>query len=303
MKTSAIILGLLLSANCTKGQSDTTISFEGVSTLIQIDTSYADNIWQIGSPNKVVFDSAYSAPNTIVTDTVAFYPVNNLSSFTLQIPFLNSIDMVDVNFRHKYDTQAGQDGGYIELSCDSGNTWHILHSGLFQEVDSTNIPYDAYIYSESDTLYNGKPAFSGQSTEWDWGNISFPCMVAKTDMYCLLRFTFSSDSVDSQHDGWMIDDISIMHIVCSGIEETTRSNVSISPNPISDKAVFQLLEDLQVRDGLIEVFDSYGRIVDTRKGITGNRFEYNVNGIKSGIYSYRLVDGDNFLSSGKFVVK
>ncbi|MDA3953800.1 MAG: transposase [Bacteroidales bacterium] len=34
-------------------------------------------IWQIGTPNKTFFDSAYSSPNAIITDTVNYYPINN----------------------------------------------------------------------------------------------------------------------------------------------------------------------------------------------------------------------------------
>lgn len=302
MKATIITLSFLFSIILVKGQSDTTINFEGFSTLIEIDTSNADNIWQIGSPNKVVFDSSYSAPNAIVTDTIGFYPANNLSTFTYEF-VLNGAN-INIFFTHKYHSQEGQDGGYIELSCDNGNTWqHLFFNPSIQEVDSTGFYYTSNLYSESDTIFNGKPAFSGQSTDWHSAHIAFPCMVAKTDLDCLLRFTFSSDSVGSQHEGWLIDDISISYFWCSGIEEHPQNKVFIAPNPISDKAIFQLLDDLQIRNGTLTVFDTFGRSVDNRQRVVGNRFEYDATGLKSGIYSYRLVDEDHFSATGKFVVK
>jgi len=52
-----------------------TISFEAGQHLITIDTQ-ANNIWQVGKPAKSQFNSAYSIPNAIVTDTLHPYPSN-----------------------------------------------------------------------------------------------------------------------------------------------------------------------------------------------------------------------------------
>src|SRR5690606_28661361 len=58
--------------------------FDGNDTLtghrLQIDTG---SIWQIGPPQKSVFDSAATNPNVIVTDTINTYPINDTSSFTV----------------------------------------------------------------------------------------------------------------------------------------------------------------------------------------------------------------------------
>src|SRR5687768_4104081 len=64
--------------------------FDGADTAyesslnISIDTA-AGNIWQIGIPQKVIFDSAATVPNAIVTDTINNYPVNNTSTFTISV--------------------------------------------------------------------------------------------------------------------------------------------------------------------------------------------------------------------------
>ena len=60
------------------------IDFESIYDHIGIDTSEY-NIWQIVKPQKQFFDSAYSRPLAIITDTLLFYPDTNHSYFDLYI--------------------------------------------------------------------------------------------------------------------------------------------------------------------------------------------------------------------------
>ncbi len=47
--------------------------------IFQVDTiSNPINIWEIGSPNKTGFDSAYSYPNVIITDRLKPDPANDI---------------------------------------------------------------------------------------------------------------------------------------------------------------------------------------------------------------------------------
>src|ERR1041384_4098256 len=54
------------------------------SIIIMLDTS-STNIWQIGRPQKIIFDSAATFPNALVTDTINNYPDSNVSRFTFKI--------------------------------------------------------------------------------------------------------------------------------------------------------------------------------------------------------------------------
>src|SRR6266478_1466792 len=79
---------------------------------VYIDTTLSGNIWQIGRPQKVFFDSAFTRPNAIVTDTINYYPKNNVSEFILKTPtFLLCCGGVIMRFFHKYDTDTLADGG------------------------------------------------------------------------------------------------------------------------------------------------------------------------------------------------
>jgi len=58
-------------------------NFETPCTLVVMDS--ASGIWQIGPPQKAIFDSAYSLPNALVTDTLNTYPVNQECYFDVDI--------------------------------------------------------------------------------------------------------------------------------------------------------------------------------------------------------------------------
>src|SRR4051812_25123481 len=58
---------------------DTTIAMDH----IRIDTVSKHSIWQIGSPDKIIFKSASSLPNAIVTGLTNSYPINDTSAFTI----------------------------------------------------------------------------------------------------------------------------------------------------------------------------------------------------------------------------
>jgi len=125
-----------------------TITFEYSYPYLEVDTSN-QNIWQIGTPNKAFFDSAYSAKNAIITDTVNYYPIDNISYFDLLIGAFNFNDLypwnIYVGIKHKYDTDTLKDGGFITISYDNRTTWmniiNILQTRLDEHLDKN--PPDA----------------------------------------------------------------------------------------------------------------------------------------------------------------
>jgi len=110
---------------------DLRITFEDSAQYAVIDQSLSDNIWQKGSPHKTFFDSAYTVPYAIVTDTSGLYPVNNLSAFKVKMEYLGSCWGVGfLEFWHKYDMDPGHAGGYIDVSYDtSGSYQNVILGG------------------------------------------------------------------------------------------------------------------------------------------------------------------------------
>ena len=66
---------------------------------IAIDTA-SQNVWQIGMPQKTIFNMASTEPNAILTDTSGSYPANNTSRFIAKA-FVNYIPFGIAAFQWK----------------------------------------------------------------------------------------------------------------------------------------------------------------------------------------------------------
>ncbi len=99
-----------------------------------------------------------------------------------------------VRFYHKYDTDAGYDGGYLEYSTD-GLTWAIL------PVQQNG--YNAILDGLFNLTYTG-PAFTGSISDYIESAALLP--VDATNV----RFVFAEDSGLGGGDGWFVDNIRII---------------------------------------------------------------------------------------------
>ncbi len=141
---------------------EASIDFETNSQLAVIDTSQPDNVWQIGIPQKIFFDSAFSTPYAIITDTVANYPVNNYSSFEIKIlPSNICWGIGSLSFIHKYDFEQNKDGGFIDVKYDDDTTW----TNIIFDSDPL-FTYSNSFYSNADTITGNIRAFTGTSNGW-----------------------------------------------------------------------------------------------------------------------------------------
>lgn len=256
-------------------------NFESNSDTIVIDTSINDNIWQIGKPQKIFFDSAYSGNKVIVTDTINPYPISNYSTFIIRIDtnqfFLNQ-ERTFLTFIHKFDTDSLMDGGYIEVSYDNSNWINVINDTM---PDDFLCPMNFY----SDTIANGEKAFSGKSNGWITSSIQWVWHMG-VKMHdppdsMFLRFVFSSDSIQSNKDGWMIDDISIGYISYGGVEENeSKNDISIYPNPTTGKINLQVSQHF----GKIKTLEIYDCIGQLQIKVTDNFSELDISSFKSGLY-------------------
>jgi hypothetical protein len=220
----------------------------GQSLILNMDTSAA-NIWQVGPPQKVIFHSAATPPNALLTDTAAPYPVNNMSRFSFKaVPWV-TWGILAVQWMQKIDMDGGHDGGIIEYSVDTGSTW-------------TNVFNDPHVYSfygfppeDQDTLLTGEYAFSGTDTTWRDVWLCFDMSWLSFNDSIYFRFIFKSDSIDGGKEGWMIDNmtthISMMHPVK---ENEKKDYMNVYPNPAKDIVYiefekvhqFHLIEDMKL---------------------------------------------------------
>lgn len=280
---SLICFGMLSVSVFAQGNLDT-INFDKPSPLVKIDTTKG-NIWQIGKPQKIFFDSAYSGPNAIVTDTMGYYPKNTVSSFTVTAPAPPSwrtwdiCTMPTISFWEKHQTDTLKDTGTVSISADMGKTWYRLDH---YTVYAQGMPYKT---------------ISGNSKTWQWvfwgGDPVGSTPPFPTCDTALFRFTFYSDSINTNKEGWMIDDIIIGWDECEGINEVSsaKNTISLYPNPASTSIT--VAYHLSQKHGVLNLYNPLGQLVKS-EALTSmqNTVEENISQLSNGIYYYTLsVDG------------
>lgn len=197
--------------------------FDGADTtwnsiFIDIDSSSA---WQIGPPQKIIFNTAASQPNVIVTDTILGYPANDTSSFSFAINSeFSGWGIFALQWTQKLDFHYEHDGGYISYSVDEGENW----SNAFDDP----YVYNFYGYDEANTAYfpNDELMFTGTDTTWRdiWLCFEVPWMNEADSIY--FRFNMLSDSTNTPSapkEGWMIDNLMAHESITHTVGETVQT--------------------------------------------------------------------------------
>lgn len=253
------------------------------SIFIQTDPDSL-NVWQIGVPHKVIFDSAATLPNALVTDTVNSYPPNNISRFQFKIQPWMSWGIFALQWKQKIDFDSLCDGGIIEYSIDHGSTW-------------TNVFNDPYVYNfygfqeqNKDTLNTGEYAFSGTDSTWRdiWLCFSMSWLQQIQDSV-YFRFTLKSDSVDNGREGWMIDNLMARLTMIHTVKELKHEKyLNIYPNP-ADNTLFieaQKLQEFHIIEHMV-LINSAGQIAGEWKNIP-TKFFIDTKKYANGAYSLKI---------------
>lgn len=285
-----------------------TIQFEEPYQYLIIDTS-SQNIWQIGRPQKSFFDSAYSKFNAIVTDTIGFYPVNNYSYFDLYIGAFNYFYEypydIYVEFKHKFDTDPLKDGGYLTVSYDKGNTWTNIIDDSTYYYGSPPRSENENLYSDADTLFNGEKGFSGRSSGWittrfSWHAVLVKSAVTEIGDTMILRFNFISDNINTNKEGWMIDDIRLhSEYLGSAVKDIKASSLmKIYPNPSTGQ--FQVDVNSQ-KNMTFEICDLTGKILYSKD--FSSTIQIDLKGLTAGLYLATLKCQEKILETKKIIIK
>lgn len=214
------------------------INFEDTSEykFVKVDTN---NVWIITEPKKQILflptNPSYLGKFAIISDTNEFYPVNIKSSFQFKLKLMEGCDGYTLAFSHKYDFESYRDGGIIETSFDNGMNWqNILHDSVI----NSNLNHVYGLYNLVDTIhsFNNQPGFTGLQSEINNVSISFwsygHYYLAGDTM--LLRFTIKSDSVNNNHEGWMLDEFIFGGFLVEINEIDSDNSIYVYPTPSND---------------------------------------------------------------------
>lgn len=226
----------------------------------------SQNIWQVGKTHKAILDSAFSRPNVLITDTSQLYPIGNRSTFYINYPLPQYVGWLygfAFQWLQKLDMDSLHAGGIVEVSIDSGQTW--------QNIFNAPYVYNTFGYQTENVsaLSTGEMAFTGTDSVWrdiwsciTWRDFAGGGYLTPPDTL-RVRFTFQSDSLGAQREGWMIDNMTAHNTYLHPIHEVnkdeylqvfprlTAGNINILP---SNKST-----DLAMKNA--ELLDEVGRVV------------------------------------------
>ncbi|MEI6124254.1 MAG: T9SS type A sorting domain-containing protein [Bacteroidota bacterium] len=251
-----------------------------------IDSSQTNNLWQIGRPNKAVFDSAHNKPNALVTDTISTYPANNTSSFIVRHVASEPVIVFDYYYKMNSDTLV--DYAKIESSVNGGLTW-------------LNISNSISAFHQWFIM----PIFSGNSNGWKSAAFGldveyFGLSIGDT---VLFKFSFISDSIDTHKDGWMLDDFLVYDVIDIGIHENIGKDDMFQIVCKEDGEIELIMRNYDdVNDAQIQFYESTGRYI---KDFKLNNTKTNIlqfQNINSGMYFYRITSGRHYLQTGKIII-
>ena len=272
----------------TNAQQYLTQYFDGADTsitnsiIIQLDT-VSTNIWQRGRPQKIIFDSAATIPNAIVTDTIHYYPINNISRFMFKIvPWINW-GVLAIQWKQKLDMDTAHDGGIIEFSFDNGNNWE----NVFNNPHVYN--FSGFDFVNQDTLATGEYAFSGTDSIWRDVWLCYDLSWISFNDSVLIRFSFVSDSIDNNKEGWIIDNMFAHVDVIHPVKEVNKKDyLNVYPNPAKDivNIEIQKIQEFHIIENM-ELRDLNGKLVKQWKNCP-TKFWFDVSKYPDGIYYLKI---------------
>ena len=265
---------------------------------LAIDSNFNSNgNWQIGAPQKSIFNSAVSSPYVIVTDSINSYQANDTSSFVITIPLQSYATDYFLTGNYYVDSDSLKDFGKIEYSHDNGATWILVSDDTttFVKNNGDTISFPNHYSNVS------LPILTGSSSGWKYFSID---LLDAYNIYgmgngpdvdtALYRFSFISDSIVENRDGLMFDDLQIVNVYAFGLNESISSALNVYPNPNST-------HKLNIQNGNIvkvEVYSIEGKLmqVEEREQIK----TFSIESLPLGQYVLKLYDTERIYAQ-KFI--
>lgn len=275
-----IISGFFVSSASAQWGSQNTQYFDGPDSIPYQILNTPGNIWQVGDPDKLLFTSSLSSPNAIVTDTANSYPINNVSTFIIKVPIDYYWGILAVQWSQKIDIEYGEDGGIIEYSADTGNTWNNVFNDPYV--------YNFYGFDQSNSgliTGTGEMAFMGRDTMWRDIWLCFD-LSAFWDLDTLqFRYTLKTDGNSTYREGWMIDNI-LSHRTSIHTINTRKTHEYMTVYPSYTDGELNIetekIMDYHIIESL-ELMDLKGAVVKRYNNIP-TKFTINISDQKPGMY-------------------
>jgi hypothetical protein len=284
----------------------------GMPAYVIKDTTQPNNKWYIGHPQKVFFDSAYSAGKALVTDTLNLFPAGDTSSFIIRFDFGLPLRFGKVWFETKYDFDSLLAGGFFEIRYYLHSPFPTLSyywtNWVNMANDSLGLAPICYHFTNYDTIVGGTPALTGRSNGWE--NIQFSWfwnMAIKGPMiYPLIteiRFTAVSHPTALPSEGWMIDNLYLYAQESIGsIADDHPGHFKTEPYPNPGQAGIRIQVEQTMTESLtLEVFHQGGQIMEKHEFAPDEPITLQSQDYPAGMYLYRVTTRSGRVSQGRFI--
>src|SRR3954469_1937573 len=238
------------------------------------------NKWQIGTPKKKIFKSAYSSPKVIVTDTLNSYPIKDTAVFivknTANAGFTTPHTVI-LSGRYYVNSDSLSDIGSIEFSPNNGKMWiDLINPGS---------SYSSYIHWSSGIV----PVLTGNSNEWKHFSVQLaqlgPILNIKYGDTVLYKFTFRSDAIQTNKDGLMYDNLNFEDYLESVPEIQNDNLISIYPNPSSEQLIISEIEKGDCPT--VQILNSIGQVVYAENCFQAGTI--NISELNNGMYYLKYI--------------
>jgi hypothetical protein len=273
-----------------------------------IDSTNTDNIWHIGIPYKNMFIESPS----LFTETNLYYGPNIHSWFQIKMNDYQNGGPTYMYLNAILDTEEGKDGMYVEVSYDGGMSFvNIVHDTLPGYLQGSYTPWlSQVLYSETDTLYNGEPGFSGSQnlyTEITWQDYcvhpeSQNSQHTQLQDSMIVRFNFISDSISTQHEGVQINDFYMEVVLCFGLDENGTNAFLLRKNPTSDYIQLENIDHLYAKLDY-EVLDLQGKQMMNGHFFSAELNQIDISTLEKGMYLLYIKSQDQGLVSNHRILK
>ena len=187
--------------------------------------SFSKNIYDTnstfrrGTPNQTLLNGASSGTNAWMTGLSTDHVILDSSGVYSPMFYVpDTSQCYTISFKHKFLSEYAFDGGTVELSIDSGLTWHTvgnIDDTIYQDppLNSNsnwfNTPY--VVGFEGSPHPPGWTGSSGPAFITSSYQFKFPDFGNSATYYAVFRFRFGSDA-SFNDEGWVIDDFCLERI-------------------------------------------------------------------------------------------
>ncbi len=230
----------------------------------------------------------------------------------LSQPYIVSGEQPVLRFFHKFDTQAGTDGGYLQVSNDGAESWEDIGPYIFKNPYRGQVSYQTFTIPFQEAYWGVSDGFV--DTYVDLSDFAGETL--------FFRWRFGSDDDGTGGTGWALDDVTFMDMlnynseVCVSSEEGDSAcaeapnrgtivgqlptsikdladpslGISVFPNPANDYLIVNLQSEFTERVNL-SIASVDGRIVkelalNTNAGTQSETI--NTSDLSSGFYFVRV---------------